>query len=74
MKVLKKLLYAIPIAGIIFASCTDVEKMEIEHIGGFNTMKRVKLIMPNSGRIRKQPETMAVLWLSDGFPTGHHPV
>ena len=38
MKVLKKLLYAIPIAGIIFASCTDVEKMEIEHIGGFNTM------------------------------------
>lgn len=38
MKVLKKLLYAIPLAGMIFASCTDVEKMEIEHIGGFNTM------------------------------------
>ena len=43
MKVLKKLLYAIPIAGIIFASCTDVEKMEIEHIGGFNTINQWKM-------------------------------
>ena len=38
MKVLKKLLYVIPFTGIIFTSCTDVEKMEFEHIGGYNTM------------------------------------
>lgn len=38
MKVLKKLLYIVPLAGIMFTSCTDVEKLEFEHIGGYNTM------------------------------------
>lgn len=38
MKMLKKILCVVPLAGIIFTSCTDVEKMEFEHIGGYNTM------------------------------------
>lgn len=28
----------IPLAGMIFTSCTDVEKMDFERIGGYNTM------------------------------------
>ena len=28
----------IPLVGMIFTSCTDVEKMDFEHIGGYNTM------------------------------------
>lgn len=28
----------IPLAGMIFTSCTDVEKLDFEHIGGNNTM------------------------------------
>lgn len=39
MKTLKKLLYTIHLAGMMFTSCTDVENMEFEHIGGYNTME-----------------------------------
>ena len=40
MKTLKKLLYLLPLAGMMaFSSCTDVENIEIEHIGGYNTME-----------------------------------
>lgn len=38
MNKLKQLLYIIPFAGMMFTSCTDVEKMEFEHIGGLNTV------------------------------------
>lgn len=38
MKVLKRLLYMIPLVGMIFTSCTDVERLDFEHIGGYNTM------------------------------------
>ena len=33
MKTLKKLLYIIPLLGAMITSCTDVEKLEVEHIG-----------------------------------------
>lgn len=38
MNTLKKLLYALPLAGMMYISCTDIEKIEVEHIGGYNTM------------------------------------
>lgn len=38
MKALKKLLYIIPLAGLMVTSCMDVENIEVEHIGGYSTM------------------------------------
>ena len=37
MKALKKLLYILPLVGLMSTACTDVETLEIEHIGGHNT-------------------------------------
>lgn len=38
MKRLKQLLYIIPLVGMMFVSCTEVESLEIDHVGGYNTM------------------------------------
>lgn len=39
MKSLRKLLYILPVAGLMnLTSCTDVETIEVEHIGGNNTI------------------------------------
>ena len=38
MKTLRRFLYIFPLAAMIMASCTEVENIEIEHIGGYNTM------------------------------------
>ncbi|MFV0327101.1 glycoside hydrolase family 18 [Bacteroides reticulotermitis] len=38
MKIFKKIIYIIPLVGMIFASCLDVEKKEFEHLGGLNTI------------------------------------
>lgn len=38
MNIIKKLLYIIPAAGMLSVSCTKVEKTEVDHIGGYNTM------------------------------------
>ncbi len=39
MNIFKALLYVIPVAGMSAAvACTDVEKLEIDHNGGYNTM------------------------------------
>ena len=39
MKALRKLLYFLSLAGLMTTtSCTDVENMEVEHIGGYNTL------------------------------------
>ncbi len=38
MNIFKALLYVIPVAGMSAAvACTDVEKLEIDHNGGYNT-------------------------------------
>ena len=42
MKTLKRLLYILPFAGMMLASCTNVENIEIEHIGGNNTLDNEK--------------------------------
>ena len=36
--ILKRILYAFPLLGMMVASCTDVEKIEMDHIGGYNTI------------------------------------
>ena len=38
MKSLRKLLYIIPLTGMMVTSCMDVENIEIDHIGGYATM------------------------------------
>ena len=40
MKSLRKLLYIIPLTGMMVTSCMDVENIEIDHIGGDVTMKK----------------------------------
>ena len=42
MNVLKKLLYIVPLLGMVFTSCTDIENKEIDHIGGYNTINNAK--------------------------------
>ncbi len=38
MKTLRKLLYILPLVGLLATSCTDVENIQVEHIGGYNTL------------------------------------
>ena len=38
MKMLKRILYILPIIGMVFTSCVDIESKDFEHIGGYNTM------------------------------------
>ncbi|MFT0288457.1 glycoside hydrolase family 18 [Bacteroides thetaiotaomicron] len=38
MKMLRRLLYILPVIGIMIASCVDIESKDFEHIGGYNTM------------------------------------
>lgn len=40
MKIFKRLLYIVPAASVMLSSvsCTEVEKIDIDHIGGYNTM------------------------------------
>ncbi|WP_418213924.1 glycoside hydrolase family 18 [Bacteroides difficilis] len=42
MKSLIKLLYIVPLMGMMITSCTDVENIEIEHIGGYATMNNAE--------------------------------
>lgn len=42
MRTLKKLLYIVPLFGLITTACTDVENIEVEHIGGYQTMNNAE--------------------------------
>lgn len=74
MKALRKLLYILPLAGLMaMTSCTDVENMETEHIGGYNTMgdneyfanlRAYKKTANNYGR------PVAFGWFSNWSPAG----
>lgn len=73
MNTLKKLLYIVPFTGLLFASCTDVEKIEVEHIGGYNTigdceyyqnLRAYKATANNYGR------PVAFGWFSNWSPSG----
>ena len=60
MKALRKLLYFLSLAGLMTTtSCTDVENMEVEHIGGYNTL--------GDGEYYAN---LRAYKLSDGTPTG----
>ena len=64
-----KILMMCPVAagGMLLASCTDVEKIEIDHIGGYNTMDNAK---SEAYYAKLRDGTMDVRLHSDGFPTG----
>lgn len=73
MNTLKKLLYIAPFAGLLFTSCTDIEKIEVEHIGGNNTLgdseyyehlRAYKETAKNYGR------PVAFGWFSNWSPAG----
>lgn len=73
MNTLKKLLYIVPFTGLLFTSCTDVEKIEVEHIGGYNTLgdseyyqnlRAYKATANNYGR------PVAFGWFSQWSPSG----
>lgn len=77
MKTLKKLLYLLPVAGMMaVSSCTDVENIEVEHIGGYNTsndekseayyaeLRNYKQKAVNYGR------PVAFGWFSNWSPSG----
>lgn len=73
MKTLKRLLYMIPLIGMLAIACTDVENIEIEHIGGNNTrgdgqyyadLRAYKEQWKNYGR------PVAFGWFSNWAPTG----
>lgn len=38
MKMLRRILYILPIIGMVITSCNDIESKNFEHIGGYNTM------------------------------------
>ena len=76
MNIIKKLLFIIPAAGMLAASCTDVEKMEVDHIGGYNTMNNAEseAYYENLRNYKKTSENharpVAFGWFSDWNPTG----
>ena len=73
MKTLKKLLYIIPLLGAMITSCTDVENIEVEHIGGYNTLGNSEYY----ANLRAYKETaknygrpVAFGWFSNWAPSG----
>ena len=74
MKTLRKLLYLFSLTGLMATtSCTEVENMEVEHIGGYNTLgdseyfanlRAYKQTMWNYGR------PVAFGWYSNWSPAG----
>ena len=70
MKTLKKLLYIIPLLGAMITSCTDVENIEVEHIGGYNTLGDSVILCYLTWPIRKQLRTTDVRLLSAGSQIG----
>lgn len=73
---LKKLLYIVPLLGLMATACTDIESIEIDHIGGNNTkddveseayyadLRAYKETAKNYGR------PVAFGWFSNWAPTG----
>lgn len=76
MNIIKKLLYIIPAAGMLSVSCTKVEKTEVDHIGGYNTMDNAesRAYYENIRAYKKTGENhqrpVAFGWFSDWNPLG----
>lgn len=77
MKALSKLIYGIPaMAMLALASCTDVEPMEVDHVGGMNTLDNEKSAKYYAD-LRKWKETsqnygrpVSFGWFSNWSPEG----
>ena len=65
MKMLRRLLYILPVIGIMIASCVDIESKDFEHIGGYNTMDNEE-----SAQYYADLRVTDVLFSSDGSATG----
>lgn len=73
MNTLKKLLYIVPFTGLLFASCTDVEKIEVEHIGGYNTIgdcEYYQNLRAYKDAARNYGRPVAFGWFSNWSPAG----
>lgn len=73
MNTLKKLLYIVPFTGLLFASCTDVEKIEVEHIGGYNTIgdcEYYQNLRAYKDAARNYGRPVAFGWYSNWSPAG----
>ena len=73
-----KILIMCPVAagGMLLASCTDVERIEIDHIGGYNTMDNAKSeayyakLREYKDQIWNYGRPVAFGWFSDWAPQG----
>lgn len=76
MKALRKLLYVVPLLGLMFTACTDVENLEFEHIGGYNTMDNEKSeayyadLRAWKETARNYGRPVAFGWFSNWAPSG----
>lgn len=77
MNTLRKFLYAIiPFAGIVAVSCTAVEKIEVDHNGGYNTMDNEESeayyasLRAYKDQIWNYGRPVAFGWFSDWAPQG----
>ena len=61
MKKLKKLLYIVPLLGLMATAYTDIESIEIDHIGGNNTKDDVESEAYYAD-LRAYKETAKKLW------------
>ena len=69
MKMLRRLLYILPVIGIMIASCVDIESKDFEHIGGYNTMDNEESAQYYADG-RQPVRVTDVLFSSDGSATG----
>lgn len=77
MKLLNKILYAVPVCVMAFSvSCTKVEKIEIDHNGGYNTMFNekseayYKSLREFKDEIWNYGRPVSFGWFSDWTPSG----
>ncbi len=76
MNIIKKLLCIVPVVGAVAVSCTDTEKIEVDHIGGYNTRDDAEsnAYYENLRAFKKTGENhqrpVAFGWFSDWNPTG----
>ncbi len=72
MKMLRRILYILPVIGIMIASCVDIESKDFEHIGGYNTMDNEESAQyyADLRAWKATSQVTDVLFSSDGSATG----
>lgn len=76
MNILKIFSFIVPAACLTVFSCTDVEKLEIDHVGGYNTMNNAESeayyasLREYKDQIWNYGRPVAFGWFSDWAPQG----